>query len=98
MTATELLQTMRAALESEREGIRRLDADAVTQAAAAKERILQSVVDAAAHERPALVGALHELKPELRRNLILLAHARDYLREAIEFCQPAGARRLEAKV
>ncbi|MBX3258132.1 MAG: hypothetical protein KIS78_12240 [Labilithrix sp.] len=98
MTADELLSAMRAALEAEREAIRRLDGDAVTQAAAVKEEILRGVHGAPAAERPALVAALKELKIELRRNLLLLAHARDYLREAIELCHPTGRGRLEAKL
>ncbi|MBX3196720.1 MAG: hypothetical protein KF850_24380 [Labilithrix sp.] len=98
MTADELLSTMRAALEAEREAIRRLDGAAVTEAAAAKEKILLGVHGAPASERPALVAALKELKIELRRNLLLLAHARDYVREAIELCHPSGRGRLEAKL
>lgn len=84
MTADELLTTMRAALASEREAIRRLDVEAVTEATAAKERILGALSAAPASERPTLVAALGELKVELRQNLVLLAHARDYLREAVE--------------
>ena len=98
MNAEELVRTRRAALESEREAIRRLDREGVTQAAATKEQILTRVHDAPASERPALVAALSDLKIELRQNLLLLAHARDYLREAIELCHPSGRGRLEAKV
>jgi len=95
MTADELVATMRAALESERDAIRHLDADAVNAAAAAKEKVLDALKDAPASERPALVAALGELRGELRRNLVLLAHARDYLRETAELF---GRGRLEAKL
>ena len=95
MTAEELLTTMRAALASERDAIRRLDVEAVNEAAATKEKILGALSDAPAPERPALVEALAELKVELRRNLVLLAHARDYLREAVELF---GKSRLDARL
>ena len=95
MTAEELLTTMRAALASERDAIRRLDVEAVNEAAATKEKILGALSDAPASERPALVEALAELKVELRRNLVLLAHARDYLREAVELF---GKSRLDARL
>lgn len=95
MTADELLTQMRGALESERSAIRRLDAKAVIDASVTKEKILQAVQDAPPADRPALVSALGELKTELRRNLVLLAHARDYLREAVELLDRG---RLEAKL
>lgn len=99
MTAEELLRTMRAALAEEREGIRRLDADAVARATAAKESVLAQLQNAKPEDRAALHGALAELKVELRRNLILLAHARDFLREAVELCsRPGGRVRLQAKL
>jgi hypothetical protein len=98
MTAEELLHSMRSALEDERAAIRRLDAEGVNQATARKEQILERVRDAPASERPAMIEVLKELKSELRRNLVLLAHARDCLRQAIEYCGPTGRGRLEAKL
>ena len=95
MTAEELLTTMRAALASERDAILRLDASAVMQASAAKEKVLQALREAPETERPALVEALRELKVELGRNLVLLAHARDHLRGAVELL---GRGRLDAKL
>jgi hypothetical protein len=99
MTAEELLVSMRAALAREREAIRRLDIEAVTEVAATKEAVLARLREAPATDRPALVAAIEELKPELRRNLVLLAHARDCLRQAIELCAASGRRpRLTAKL
>ena len=95
MTAEELLTTMRAALASERDAIRRLDVEAVNEAARAKQKILGALSDAPASERATLVAALRTLEVELRRNLVLLAHARDYLREAVELF---GKSRLDAKL
>ena len=95
MTAEELLTTMRAALASERDAIRRLDVEAVNEAARAKQKILGALSDAPASERATLVAALRTLDVELRRNLFLLSHARDYLREAVELF---GKSRLDAKL
>jgi hypothetical protein len=99
MTADELLRTMRAALSEERDAIRRLDADGVARATAAKERVLKDLQSALPTDKDPLMSALRELKVELRQNLVLLAHARDAIREAIELCAPPKARpRLSAKL
>lgn len=99
MTAEELIRTMHAALAEERQGIRRLDADAVARATAAKEAVLTELQHAKPEERAELHAALAEVKGELRRNLVLLAHARDFLKEAVELCsQPGGRARLQAKL
>jgi len=101
MTAEELLRTMRSVLVQEREAIRCLDADAVGRATHAKEQCLTAVRAAPADQRAALIAALGELRDELRRNLVLLAHARDYLRDAVELCTTATKSRggrLQAKL
>jgi hypothetical protein len=99
MTPDELLQTMREVLEQERDGIRRLDASAVTKATDRKEEIMKNLLDAPPAERAPLIAALGELRNDLRRNLVLLAHARDYLRDAVTLCKmPGGRGRLEAKL
>ena len=99
MSTQELLDRMRAALEDERAAIRRFDAEAVTRATAVKEDILEKLLAAPASERDVLTAGLRELKGDLRRNLVLLAHARDYLRDAIELCVGGASRsRIEAKL
>lgn len=95
MKAEQLVTSMRATLAAEREAIRRLDVQGVNAAAAAKEKLLGALKDAPTSERAALVAALGELKTELRRNLVLLAHARDYLRETVELF---GKGRLDAEL
>ena len=95
MNAEQLVTDMRAALAAERDAIRRLDVQAVNEAAATKEKLLGTLKDAPASDRAALVAALGELKMDLRRNLVLLAHARDYLRETVELF---GKGRLDAKL
>ena len=82
MTPDELQTTMRRALHDEREGIRHLDIDAVTRATVAKENILFVLHLSSGSERLPLLAALAEMSSELQENLLLLAHARDVLREA----------------
>jgi len=99
MTPDELIQTMREVLEQERDGIRRLDASAVTKATERKEAVMKTILDTPNTERAPLIAALGELRNDLRRNLVLLAHARDYLRDAVTLCKmPGGRGRLEAKL
>ena len=99
MTPDELIQTMREVLEQERDGIRRLDATAVTKATERKEAVMKTILDTPNAERAPLIAALGELRNDLRRNLVLLAHARDYLRDAVTLCKmPGGRGRLEAKL
>jgi hypothetical protein len=99
MGPDELLRTMRAALAEERDALRRLDVEGVTRATAAKERVLARMLETPPAERPPLIAALAELKNELRQNLVLLAHARDSVRDAIEVVAKKCPRpRLTAKL
>lgn len=81
MTPEEVLEKMRAVLAEEREAILRLDAAGVARASDAKEHVLHQLQELCADERPALYAVLDQLAPALRNNLILLAHARAYIRE-----------------
>jgi hypothetical protein len=91
ITPDELIRIMRAALADEREGIRRLDARAVTRANAAKNNVLYWLRSASDADRPALDAALHELSSEMHSNLVLLMHAGAYLRQAAELSRtPSG--------
>jgi hypothetical protein len=87
MKAEDFLAQMKATLADERTALRKLDVKAVTAAGYKKELLLQAVRHAPESERKALAAALMELRGELRRNLVLLAHARDYLRDAIALCE-----------
>lgn len=100
MTAEEFLVQMRRVLTEERDAIRHLDVKSVAAAGVAKEEILKAAVQAATEDRKAFAAALAELKGELRRNLVLLAHARDYLRDAITLCtqQKPSRPRLQASL
>jgi hypothetical protein len=68
-------------LAEEREALRRVDAARVLSAASEKERLVQAMVEASPSEADA--PRLQQVRDELRRNGVLLAHARDCLRDAI---------------
>ncbi len=100
-SATELIQALRGALAEEREAIRRLDIAAVTRANATKTELLETVRSApSGPARDALVRAIGELREDLKRNLILLVHARGLVHDAIEQCRGPAARpaRLSARL
>ena len=86
MKADVFLSEMKTILADERNALRKLDVKAVTEAGIRKEVLLKAVMTAPEAERKNLAAALMEIKSELRRNLVLLAHARDYLRDAITLC------------
>lgn len=88
MTPDSLLEDLRAVLATERDAIRRLDSSAIVAAQETKEALLARVVDASDDDKPALCMALGTLREDLKRNLVLLAHARDFVREAIDNGRP----------
>jgi hypothetical protein len=71
-------------LTDEREAIRRLDGARVLELAGQKQALFTLICCRASEARsPAFVGELRALMPQLRRNGVLLAHARNILRDAI---------------
>jgi hypothetical protein len=86
MNPQDFLAEMKKTLADERNAIRRLDVKGVTTAGIAKEELLKSVMNAPPEHKKELAAALADVRVELRRNLVLLAHARDYLRDAITLC------------
>ena len=81
---------LRAVLAEERAAIRSLDAIAVERAAATKERLIAEIGAADEGEREPMLRELRLLREDLRRNLVLLAHARDCMRDAITRATPKG--------
>lgn len=77
----EALASMRALLADERRAIRALDGQAIEAAALAKERLAVTLGDLPAGDLAEVREELHAMRAELRRNGILLAHARACLRE-----------------
>ena len=90
-TAGELVTSMCAILAAEREGIRRLDSSAVERASRSKEVLMAEVERADPVDRVRLLEGLAIVRDEMKRNLVLLAHARDCTRAAILHAQSEGA-------
>ncbi len=79
------LLRLRELIDSERKVIRTRDSKAILETAEQKEAILASLRrHAEAGHGHAVKEGLRELVPALRQNLVLLAHARDCLRDALE--------------
>jgi len=98
MLAAEFLSAMRGLLDRERDALRKLDASSVAELAGQKEALLSKAREEASQDRAGYAAALTELKGDLRRNLVLLAHARDFVRQAIDLCETPGRGRLSAKL
>jgi hypothetical protein len=77
------LTRLEALLKEEREAIAALSADRVARLAAEKEVLFSILETATEPERRAFAPRLHALAPALRHNGVLLAHARDCLRDAL---------------
>jgi hypothetical protein len=88
MTPDALLTELRAVLAAERDAIRGLDSAAIVTAAQKKEALLAIVTSAGEAERPAFLRALVTVREDLKRNLVLLAHARDFARDALARSRP----------
>ena len=91
MSPEALTIELRAVLDTERNAIRRRDASAVLAAAESKEALLSMVMNSGDAEKPLLVQALAQVREELKRNLLLLAHARDLTRDTIASKRPQAA-------
>ncbi len=91
MAPDALLAELRAILAVERDAIRRLDSAAIVIASQHKEALLAIVMNAGETERTPMLNALAQVREELKRNLVLLAHARDLVRDAVARSRPRGA-------
>jgi hypothetical protein len=83
MTADEILAEFKVVLADERSAIRKADAKAVLATATKKETLAAALVETGAWTRSDMLAGLTALVDELRNNGVLLAHARDCLRDAI---------------
>ncbi len=101
-TARETVDALLAVLAEERAAIRRVDTSAVALSAAAKERLAKELGAISLTELATVSNDLPLLRAELRRNGVLLAHARSCVAELLEIAAPrqGGARRgsLRARV
>jgi hypothetical protein len=83
MSADEILAEFKVVLADERVAIRKANAKAVLEAAMKKEKLASDLVASGAWKSSELLVGLSTLVEELRNNGVLLAHARDCLRDAI---------------
>jgi flagellar biosynthesis/type III secretory pathway chaperone len=70
-------------LDEERAAIRALDGERVNALADAKSALVQSLQHEPLDRRPELAPRLRALAAGLRRNAVLLAHARDCLQDVL---------------
>jgi hypothetical protein len=101
-TAQETLGALLTVLEEERAAIRSLDGAAVERTAAAKEELVTKLAANGPEMLAEVAGDLPLIRAELRRNGMLLAHARSCINQVIDMTAPRldGARRgaLRARV
>ncbi len=83
MTPEDLLDQIEALLAEERVAIRQLDGRAIDEAATRKEALFSELRRSGAAGRKDLAPRLHALIPSLRRNIVLLAHARNCLHDVL---------------
>ncbi len=79
----EIFTQLEELLIRERAAIQRVDAEKVASATAEKEALFDELVGSGIEIRPDLAPRLRNIIGELRRNVVLLAHGRDCLRDAI---------------
>lgn len=82
MIANDTLRSLETLLEEERAAIRRLDASRVEEIAQKKEALVATLASLPVADRARVTEDLRSLRGTLQRNAILLAHARDLIRDA----------------
>ena len=101
-TARETVDALLALLVEERAAIRRVDTRAVAEAARAKETLAKALGAFPMADLTTVSSDLPLLRAELRRNGVLLAHARSCVADLLDIAAPkeGGARRgmLRARV
>jgi hypothetical protein len=87
----EALTQLEALLSDERDAIRRVDGARVLELAARKVALIEELEARRSAFTPQATARLQALTPALRHNGILLAHARDVLRDAVAAARAQGA-------
>lgn len=82
-TLEQLLDRLVQVLADERSALIRMDAQAVENAAGEKSLLNDQIREHGAFLSPAQRLKLHSIQGQLQQNLILLAHARDFLHNAL---------------
>ena len=84
----EAIEALFGVLEEERKAIRGIDGAAVEETARRKEALATTLAKRSPEELADHAPALSQLRAELRRNGILLAHARSCLQHAVDLLHP----------
>jgi len=94
-SAKTVIEKLLHVLDVEREAIRKLDGASVGRASAQKEELAAELSRASADDLRELKSELNTLRSELRRNGVLLAHARGCINEVLDMMSPSrgGPRR-----
>src|SRR5579859_6163281 len=79
----QILDRLDAVLSNERVAIRRLDGAGVEAAAAEKAALVNQLVTQPSERRAAAAGRIADLARQLRRNGVLLVHARGIMRDVL---------------
>jgi hypothetical protein len=87
----EALTELEALLSEERDAIVRLDGGRVLALAARKQELVTELAGHRSDFSPPAAARLRALTPALRHNGILLAHARDVIRDGIAAARAGGA-------
>ncbi len=89
MTPDQLFEQFDALLEEERQAIRRLDGESVHRISAEKTDLFLEIRNVV-RENNELASQFRGLAAGLRRNAVLLAHARDCLRDVLAAVVESG--------
>ncbi|MBX3186773.1 MAG: hypothetical protein KF819_07145 [Labilithrix sp.] len=87
-TAREIVDALFETLAEERAAVRALDVKGVARATARKEALAEALSGVDAASLSALAGDIAALRAELRRNAVLVAHARACVAEALDMVAP----------
>jgi len=88
VTPRELVDALSKVLESERAAIRKLDTEGVRAAATQKETLAKALGELTPADLATVAGSLPSLRAELRRNGVLLAHARKCVDDVLDLARP----------
>ncbi|HMA96944.1 MAG TPA: hypothetical protein VKP30_29870 [Polyangiaceae bacterium] len=83
LTLDQLLEELKQILDSERDAVTHMESDQIEQAAAAKLRLNQLLASRRQELTPTHEERMRSIRNSQRHNLILLAHARDLLQNAL---------------
>lgn len=91
MTPVEALDRLHEVLEEERAAIRSVNASSVEALAMEKLMLMRAFNRDVLREDPELLARFKDMTTELRNNAVVLAHARNCVRDLVHLAAPAPA-------